>query len=66
MKTWVLAIVGVVLLAIGLVWALQGIGIMTGSGMTGQKLWLGIGIVVGVAGIALLIRSVRRIRLGGR
>ena len=50
---------GVVLVVIGLVWTLQGAGILPGSFMTGDRLWLVIGLVCVVAGVALLLRVVR-------
>ncbi len=48
-----LVIPGVILVLLGLLWVLQGVGLVTGSFMTGQKLWLGIGIVVALAGLGL-------------
>lgn len=57
---WLLTIVGVVLTAFGVLWTLQGSGVMAGSAMSGQKLWLVIGVVVGVVGIGLLVTGVRR------
>lgn len=47
-------IVGVVMLLAGAVWTLQGANILGGSVMSGQSQWLYIGIVVGLAGLALL------------
>jgi hypothetical protein len=44
---------GLILLLLGLVWVLQGAGVMKGSVMTGQKLWLVIGIVVAVVGLVV-------------
>jgi hypothetical protein len=44
---------GVLLLLIGLIWTLQGAGVLGGSFMTGQRMWLVIGIVVAVAGLVL-------------
>lgn len=44
---------GVILVLLGLLWVLQGSGVIGGSIMSGQRLWLGIGIVVAVAGLAL-------------
>jgi hypothetical protein len=44
---------GVLLVLIGLVWVLQGSGVLQGSFMTGQKLWLIIGVIVGLAGLGL-------------
>ncbi len=46
-----LRIVGVVAALLGLLFALQGLGIVGGSFMTGQRLWLFIGIVLVVLGI---------------
>jgi uncharacterized protein YjeT (DUF2065 family) len=56
----VLRIVGFVLVLIGVVWALQGGGILPGSVMSGQRQWLIIGIGLIAAGAALLIRAFRR------
>ncbi|KKC35071.1 hypothetical protein WH87_18125 [Devosia epidermidihirudinis] len=56
------AIAGIVLLVIGGLWTLQGSNVIAGSAMSGQSHWLYIGIVVLVAGIALLIWSVRERR----
>jgi hypothetical protein len=44
---------GVILLLLGLVWTLQGAGVLGGSVMTGQRQWLVIGLVVAVAGLVL-------------
>jgi hypothetical protein len=48
-----LVIVGVVLLLLGLLWALQGAGLVGGGFMSGQRMWLVIGIVVAVVGLVL-------------
>lgn len=60
MRGWLFTVVGVLLVLIGGVWIFQGIGILGGSFMTGQKLWFAIGILVALAGIALLFGGVRR------
>ncbi len=44
---------GVLLLLIGLTWTLQGAGVLGGGFMTGQRMWLVIGIVVAVVGLVL-------------
>jgi hypothetical protein len=44
---------GVILVLLGLLWVLQGSGVIAGSFMSGQRLWLVIGIVVAAAGLAL-------------
>lgn len=46
-------VAGALLVVLGLLWVLQGAGVLGGSIMSGQRLWLGIGIVVGVAGLVL-------------
>jgi len=54
MRVWGAIVVGVLCVLIGALWFLQGIGVVGGSFMTGSKLWLFIGVVVVLAGIALL------------
>ena len=51
---------GVIALLTGSVWILQGIGILPGSFMSGQRTWLLIGLVVAVVGLALIFNGVRR------
>ena len=53
-------ILGLVFIVVGAVWILQGAGVLLGSFMTGQRLWLGIGIVVAIAGIVLTYQGTRR------
>lgn len=56
------AIVGTLLLLVGLVWIGQGLGLIPGSFMTGDSFWAAAGIIVALIG-AWLIRSAR---LGSR
>ena len=58
---WVFTVVGLVLVALGVVWSLQGSGTMAGSMMTGQHQWLYIGVVVGIVGVGLLVTGLRRL-----
>ncbi|MFB9730934.1 hypothetical protein [Ornithinimicrobium kibberense] len=51
---------GVLLIAVGALWTLQGLGVVGGSPMTGVTLWAVVGPLVVVAGIWLLLRSRRR------
>jgi hypothetical protein len=51
---------GAVLALVGLVWALQGAGVLPGSAMSGEREWLVIGTVVTVVGAALAVRAARR------
>jgi hypothetical protein len=53
-------IVGIVLVLAGFVWFLQGINVLPGSFMTGKMLWAVLGVLLTVAGIALLVRTNRR------
>jgi hypothetical protein len=55
-----LNIAGVLFLLIGCVWFLQGINIIPGSFMTGQKKWAVYGGLLLIAGIGLLIAANRR------
>ncbi|RLT44046.1 MAG: hypothetical protein DWI58_01770 [Chloroflexi bacterium] len=41
----------------GLIWALQGSGLLPGSLMTGDRTWLGVGAVTALARLFLLYRS---------
>ena len=52
---WAFTLLGVVLIAVGAVWILQGANVLPGSFMTGQSLWLWIGIVCVVVGLLLLV-----------
>ena len=48
-------LLALIVLAIGVLWALQGTGLVGGSFMTGQSQWLYIGIVTTVVGLAGLV-----------
>lgn len=53
-KMWLFLIGGLVLVAIGLVWTLQGVNVLGGSPMSGSSLWATIGPVVLVVGVVLI------------
>ena len=55
-----LIILGVLLVATGCVWILQGIKVIPGSFMTGQTKWAAYGVVSVIAGAGLLIAARRR------
>ncbi|WP_420225392.1 hypothetical protein [Pigmentiphaga litoralis] len=57
----VLVVAGVVLMALGLIWFLQGINVLPGSFMTGQMQWAVYGAIAFVAGLLLFVRGRRRI-----
>ena len=48
-------LLALIVLAVGAVWALQGIGVIGGSFMTGQSQWLYIGLVAMLHGLAGLV-----------
>lgn len=54
--------IGVVLGLIGLVWLLQGIGVLGGSFMSGSSVWATIGLVLVLAGAWLAVGQNRRRR----
>lgn len=56
----VLIAVAVVALLLGAVWTLQGAGILPGSFMTGDPMWLIIGIVLLVVGVVVGALALRR------
>jgi len=53
-------IVGAIAVLVGAVWILQGAGVLPGSFMTGQRMWLYIGIIVAIVGLALAYNGIRR------
>ena len=62
MRHWITFAVGIVLVLVGAVWVLQGIGVITGSFMTGQKLWFLIGLVAFLVGVVLVAANVTKRR----
>ena len=55
----VLLVGGVILIGVGVLWTLQGLGVVGGSVMSGVTLWAIIGPVVAIAGALLLVASRR-------
>jgi F0F1-type ATP synthase assembly protein I len=62
MRRWVFLAIGILLMLIGGVWTGQGAGWITGSFMTGAKLWVLIGLICLIGGIGLVIKSLRKPR----
>ena len=56
----ILAIVGVAMVLVGGLWALQGLGVVGGSAMTRSTAWLVIGLVTVGMGIAVLLPPLLR------
>ncbi|MDQ6883706.1 MAG: hypothetical protein M3077_05635 [Candidatus Dormibacteraeota bacterium] len=59
MKTGSL-VIGILAVLIGGVWILQGVAILPGSFMSGQRMWLLIGVVVALLGLVLVYKGLRR------
>jgi hypothetical protein len=59
MKKVVLAAFGILLTVAGVVWALQGLGYVGGSSMSGESFWAIVGPVVAALGVALLYVTFR-------
>ena len=62
MRNWVLTVGGVVVLVAGVIFALQGFGVIGGGFMSGDSVWAIIGPVIAVAGLLLILVGVRRAR----
>ena len=50
---------GALLLLMGVVWIFQGIGVLPGSFMTGQRKWATYGAIAALIGVALLVAARR-------
>ncbi len=59
MKTWIRLAIGIVAIAIGLVWFFQGIGRLAGSPMTGVSFWAWAGGALVVIGLLVIFRPGR-------
>ena len=57
---------GVVALVAGVIFALQGFGVLGGSVMSGSSLWATLGPLIALAGLLALVAGVRRMRVPGR
>lgn len=53
-------VIGVVLVLIGVVWTLQGLDILGGSGMSGVGIWAVIGPFVALIGIVVALGARRQ------
>lgn len=57
---WSSVIPGLVCVLLGVVWALQGAGLIGGSFMTRQTLWIWVGTALAVVGLLLVYRGLPR------
>ena len=56
----VMIMIGAFAVVVGLIWIGQGLNLIPGSFMTGDRTWLVIGLVLLVAGVVVLVRALRR------
>jgi NhaP-type Na+/H+ or K+/H+ antiporter len=56
----VMIMIGAFAVVVGLIWIGQGLNLIPGSFMTGDRTWLVIGLVLFVAGVVVLVRALRR------
>ena len=56
----VLIVIGVVATLVGLVFAGQGLNLIPGSFMTGDRTWLVIGLIVALVGVVLVLVGTNR------
>ena len=56
-------VVGVLFVLTGLVWAGQGLNLIPGSSMTGNRMWFYIGLVAALVGAVLIVAGTRKGRL---
>jgi uncharacterized Tic20 family protein len=56
----VLVIIGVIAIIVGFVFAGQGLNLIPGSSMTGDRTWLYVGVIVAIVGIVLVVVGLRR------
>jgi hypothetical protein len=61
-----LVVFGVIALLLGVLWVAQGLGIMPGTFMSGNRMWFYIGAVLSVAGIVLIVLGLRRWKVPDR
>jgi hypothetical protein len=62
MRTIILAGVGALITLAGVIIALQGVGVIGGSAMSGTTFWAAAGPVIAVIGLAMAVVSLRRRR----
>jgi hypothetical protein len=55
-----LVIAGALITIAGVVWTLQGAGLIRGSSMTGVRLWILVGPIVALGGLAIGATGLRR------
>jgi hypothetical protein len=52
-------VAGIVLFVLGVVFTLQGVGVMSGSSMSNTTTWSVLGPIIAIVGVALVVRGTR-------
>ena len=52
-------VIGALLFLAGILWILQGLDVIGGSGMSGHAIWAVIGPIVAIIGAFLFVRTIR-------
>jgi hypothetical protein len=64
-RSTLIRLIGAILVLLGILWTLQGSGVLGGSSMTGVRGWLVAGVISLIVGIALLWWTVTAARRNG-
>lgn len=56
-RMWV--VIGLLVMAVGVVFFLQGMGVLKGGSMSGESLWIWVGLILVIAGGVAVIRGAR-------
>jgi hypothetical protein len=56
----VLITIGVIVALLGLLFTLQGLGVVGGSAMSGSTLWAVLGPIIAIVGIVLVVVGLRK------
>jgi hypothetical protein len=59
MRKPLLAMVGALIVVVGIIFMLQGLGVIGGSAMTGKTIWAVLGPLVAVVGLAVVALGLR-------
>jgi hypothetical protein len=59
MKGWLPLAIGIAAVVVGAVWTVQGLGYLSGSVMTDERIWAVIGPLVALAGLVSIVFALR-------
>jgi hypothetical protein len=59
MKGWLPLAIGIAAVVVGAVWTVQGLGYLSGSVMTDERIWAVIGPLLAAAGLVSVIFAIR-------